>query len=244
MVEPRHAARHRRRATRPAYLAAEILVGVVLLAGAAIAGILLVHRPWPNRLDTAGFALLPAAPSSRLYNDIALAGSLPVLVGGVMVAALFSIFRDRARALVCLVAPAVAVVVTERVAKPLVARHVTALGGNSYPSGTVTAATALALVLVLAAPRLARPVLAVPALGVVAAVCVAVVAMRWHYPTDAMGGLCVGGGTVLLLDGLAHLPGSVRASRQAAQHVARDLGHRDDAGRLDEVAFTGAAARG
>jgi membrane-associated phospholipid phosphatase len=37
--------------------------------------------------------------------------------------------------------------------------------------------------------------------------------MRWHYPTDAAGGIGVGVGTVLLLDGLAHLPALLRSGR-------------------------------
>lgn len=211
----------------------ELLAGLALLVAAALAGWLLVHRPWPNRLDVAGFAVLPAAPASHVYNEIARAGSLPVLLVGVVVAALMSVRRDRARAIACVVAPIVAVVVTEAVAKPLVARHLTALGGNSYPSGTVTAASALALVLVIGAPRLLRPLLAVPAVCVVAAVCAAVVAMRWHYPTDALGGICVGAGTVWLLDALAQVPGTVRARRDRSGSGAPARApitdpHRDD----------------
>jgi membrane-associated phospholipid phosphatase len=201
---------------RGAYLLAELAIGSILLGCAALAGLALVHRPWPNRLDVAGFALLPADPSSKLYNHIALAGSPRVLVVGVVVAALACVWHDRARALSCLLGPAVAV------AKPIVSRHVTAVGGNSYPSGTVTAVTALALVLVLAAPRFARPILAFPAVCAVAAVCAAVVALRWHYPTDALGGICVGGGAVFVSDGLAHLPGFARAGREPV-HAARSV---------------------
>jgi membrane-associated phospholipid phosphatase len=206
------------RVMHPVVVAVEIVVGVLALGGAALAGLLLVHRPWPNRLDVDGFKLFPAEPSSRLYGAVAQAGSLRVLVVGVVAAFLACVWRDRGRAAVCLVGPALAVLVTERVAKPLVGRHVTALGGNSYPSGTVTAATALALVIVLAAPRLARPLLGLIAIAVVAAVCVAVVGMRWHYPTDAMGGVLVGSGTVFLLDGLAHLPETVRAARRMPKY--------------------------
>jgi membrane-associated phospholipid phosphatase len=248
MAAPRTSARHGRRAIRSGVLVAELAAGVFLLGCAALAGLLLVHRPWPNRLDVAGYALLPADPTSRLYNDIALAGSLRVLVGGVVIAALVSFWQDRARALTCLVAPAVAVFVTEWVAKPLVGRRVSVVGGvvggNSYPSGTVTAAAALALVLVLAAPRLARPILAFPAVCVVGAVCAAVVAMRWHYPTDALGGLCVGVGTVLVIDGVLHLPGAIRARREASHGVVRELERRGASNELDTAAFAEVAANG
>ncbi len=37
------------------------------------------------------------------------------------------------------------------------------------------------------------------------AMAVAVTGLRWHYPTDALGGALLGVGIVLLVDGLAHL---------------------------------------
>ena len=194
-------------------IAVEVGVGFALLVCATLAGMVLVHRPCPNRLDVAGFTLLPASPDSRKYHDIAAIGSFPVLIIGIGFATILSVWRDRARAVACLIGPALAVVVTERIAKPLVGRHVTVLGGNSYPSGTVTAAAALMVVIVLAAPRLFRMLLVLPACGVVLAVSAAVVGMRWHYPTDALGGICVGIGTVLLFDGIAHVPGLLRARR-------------------------------
>jgi membrane-associated phospholipid phosphatase len=245
MSAKRSSAHRRRRATRPGYLIAEIGAGLFLLGSAALAGLLLVHRPWPNRLDVKGFALFPADPSSRLYNDIALAGSLRVLVVGVAIAGLVSVWRDRPRAVACTVGPVVAVLVTEWVAKPIVGRHLEVLGGNSYPSGTVTAATALAIALLLAAPPMLRAVLALPAACVVGAVCVAVVAMRWHYPTDALGGICVGAGSVLLLDGFLHLPGTLRASRRGSRDAAvHDLAYFGPPSGQTEAAFTGVAANG
>jgi membrane-associated phospholipid phosphatase len=228
---------------QPVYLLIELAAGLFLLGGAALAGFLLVHRPWPNRLDVVGFDLLPANPTSRLFNDIALAGSLQVLVGGVLVAALVAVWRDRARALACLIAPVLAVLVTEWVAKPLVGRHVTVVGGNSYPSGTVTAATALVVALLLAAPRTPRALLTLPGLGVIASVCAAVVAMRWHYPTDALGGICVGAGTVLLLDGLFHVPAALRArfaGRDGELHALDPERDRE----LDTAAYGRIAAQG
>lgn len=188
-------------------------MGLALLLAAAVAGVLFVHRPWPNRLDVAGFRAFPAAATSARWHDVADLGSLPVLVGGVVLGAAACLRRDRLRALACLVGPAIAMVVTERVAKPLVGRHLTVLGGNSYPSGTVTAVAALGAVVVLAAPRLLRVPAAVVALVAVAAVSAAVVALRWHFPTDTVGGACVGVGTVLAVDALVHLPGLARAAR-------------------------------
>ena len=198
---------------RRTHVLGELAAGSALLAAAALAGAYLVHRPWPDRVDTAGFALIPADPSSRIYRDIAEAGSLRALVVGALLAALVAVWRDRTRAVACLVGPALAVLVTERIAKPLVGRHLAAIGANSYPSGTVTAATAIAVALLVAMPRRPRMLLVLPLVGAVAAVCVAVVAMRWHYPTDAAGGVLVGAGSVLALDAVVHLPVAMREPR-------------------------------
>lgn len=204
-----------RAASRPPHVFSQLAAGLVLLGAAAVAGLVFVHRPWPNRVDAAGFALLPADPSSRVYADIAAAGSLRALLAGAAAAGLISVWRDRARAAACLVGPVLAVLVTEWVAKPLVGRHLGVLGGNSYPSGTVTVVAGVATALLLAAPGRLRLALALPAAGAVAAVCVAVVAMRWHYPTDAAGGLLVGAGSVLMVDAAVHLPSAARERRRA-----------------------------
>jgi membrane-associated phospholipid phosphatase len=41
---------------------------------------------------------------------------------------------------------------------------------------------------------------------VVAGVGAAVLVLRWHYPTDVLGGVWVGSGAVFFIDALAHLP--------------------------------------
>ena len=115
------------------------------------------------------------------------------------------------------IGPVAAVLVTEHIAKPYVGRHLSTLGGDSYPSGTVTAAAALVTVITLAVPVVLRPVVGLGALGVIGAVGIAVVGMRWHYPTDAFGGACVGVGAVLALDAIVHIPRCWRA-----QHVLQE----------------------
>jgi|SRR5579871_1735312 len=199
-----------RRRTSPLACSLELASGLVLLGGAALAGAIFVRRPWENRLDVLAYSLVPARPSSPLYLDIARLGSTGVFLAGVAVLTVLALFRDRARALACAVGPLLAVLVTERVAKPLVARH-GVLGGDSYPSGTVTAVAALVTGIVLVSPRLLRPLTTVVGLGVIVAVGVAVVGLRWHYGTDAVGGLLVGCGAVFSVDALAHVPGLVVA---------------------------------
>ena len=114
-------------------------------------------------------------------------------------------------AIACASAPLVAVLIVQDLAKPLVGRHIGVTGGSSYPSGTVAAVAALAMAFTLVMPRLLRPAMAV--LGAVATVGVsaAVIVLRWHYPTDALGGIGVGMGSVLVVDGLFHVPWAVAA---------------------------------
>ena len=192
------------------YVVSEMVAAVLLLASAAVAGALFARRPWPNRLDVVGYHALPANPDSPLYHHIAEVGSLPVLLIGIAVAICLSIWRDLPRAIACAIGPVAAVLLTEQIAKPLTHRQVTLYGGYSYPSGTVTAAAALMTVFVLASPKLLRPFVGLAGSAVVVAVCAAVVAMRWHYPTDAIGGILVGVGAVLFLDAVLHLPGGIR----------------------------------
>jgi membrane-associated phospholipid phosphatase len=200
------AARQRQASSSGAAAVAELSLGLVLLAAAALAGALFVRRPWENRLDVWAYSLVPERLTWRGYLDVAELGSTAVFAAGIAVLALVSAFRDLARAIACVVGPVCAVVVTERVAKPLVARH-GVLGGDSYPSGTVTAVAALAVVLVLVSPWVIRPLTGVIGAVAVFAVSVAVIGLRWHFATDTVGGALVGSGAVLTVDALAHLPG-------------------------------------
>lgn len=193
------------RSSYQAYAAMELVLGGFLLIGATLAGFAFVHRPWPNRVDAIGLRLFPADLSSRWATDLAHLGSMPVLVVGLVVlCSIAMVSRDWARALSCVIAPMSAVLVVQLVAKPLVGRHFEGTSALSYPSGTVTAVAALATGAFLVAPRMTRPAVAVLGAVIVAAVCVAVVVLRWHYPTDALGGACVGVGAVLASDGALH----------------------------------------
>jgi membrane-associated phospholipid phosphatase len=188
----------------------ELLLGLGCLAGAALAGLLLAKRPGPNRVDAAGYFYVPSDPSSHLANELVKIGSLPVLVAGVAVIFVVAIFRDWVRAFACALAPIVAVEVVEHIAKPMVGREIGA-GNFTYPSGTVAVVAALAAAVFLVSPRLLRPVAAAVGILVVVGVGWAVLVLRWHYPTDVIGGLWVGVGAVFFIDALAHLPWLVLA---------------------------------
>lgn len=163
------------------------------------------RHPWPNHLDASGYRLLPADPAAGWAHDLTRVGSLSGVVIGIVVLVVVGLTQDWVRAMVCAVAPVGAVLVVDQLAKPLINRHIDGVAG-SYPSGTVTAVAALAAGAVLVSPRVVRAVTVVLAAALVVGISAAVVVLRWHYPTDALGGACVGIGAVFFLDGLAHLP--------------------------------------
>jgi membrane-associated phospholipid phosphatase len=193
----------------------ELALGAALAGMATLAGLLFMREPWPNRFDTLGFSLLPANYSASWAHHVTALGSLPVLVVGAVALGLAGWARDWVRGLACALAPLLAVLVVQALAKPLVDRHLSVGGAPSYPSGTVTAIAALATAAVLVAPSALKGVAILASALVVAAACAAVVVLRWHFPTDALGGVWTGAGAVLLVDGLAHLPWTFRLLTRA-----------------------------
>jgi membrane-associated phospholipid phosphatase len=179
---------------------------------AALAGLAFVHRPWPNRLDVWGYRALPANFNARWAHDFATLGSLTALLIGVIAIFVVSVRRDWVRALACAGAPLLAVLIVQDLAKPLVGRHIGVTGGASYPSGTVAAVAALATAATLVVPTVIRPAAAVLGAVATAGACAAVIVLRWHYPTDALGGIGVGMGAVLLVDALAHAPWAIASA--------------------------------
>jgi membrane-associated phospholipid phosphatase len=190
----------------------------MMLGGAALAGLAFVHRPWPNRLDVLGYRLLPASFDARWAHDLATLGSLTALVIGVIAIFLVGVVRDWVRAVACAVAPVVAVLIVQDLAKPLVGRHIGIAGGSSYPSGTVAAVAALATGATLVMPRVIRPLMAAVGVAATIGTSLAVVVLRWHYPTDALGGIAVGIGAVLVLDGILHVPWAIASAFRGARH--------------------------
>jgi membrane-associated phospholipid phosphatase len=180
------------------------VAGAVLVGVSVAAALVVAAHPGPTRLDRWGFDAVAHSAGSALLIRITDLGDPAVLVGGSILAALVVVGRDRARALACVAGPLLAAVLVELVFKPLVGRHFE--GVLSYPSGSVADIAALATAWAVAVPPRVRP--AVVGVGAVAAVAmaVAVTGLRWHYPTDALGGAVLGVGTVLLVDGMLHHP--------------------------------------
>jgi membrane-associated phospholipid phosphatase len=110
--------------------------------------------------------------------------------------------------------------------------HVAYLRTGTWPSGHATAAMALALCVVLAVPSRLRPWAAVLGAGFAAAVSYSFLALGWHYPSDAIGGLLVAA-TWTFLGVLAHSVlqergrrrsrGAVEGGAQATPLVGREL---------------------
>ena len=71
------------------------------------------------------------------------------------------------------------------------------VAAEAWPSGHSTAAMALALAAIYAAPATLRALVGVCALTFAGGVAVAVVVLGWHYPSDAVGGFAVAGAVML-----------------------------------------------
>ena len=184
-------------------------VGTSALVLSALAGLAFIHRPWPNRLDRWGYQALPADPGAHWAKDLVTLGSLTALVIGVTAVFLIAILRDWVRAVACASAPVIAVLIVQHLAKPLVDRHIGFAGASSYPSGTVAAVAALATSLTLVMPRVTRPFVALAGAATTVMVGAAVIVLRWHFPTDALGGIGVGVGSVLVVDAAFHAPWAI-----------------------------------
>jgi len=192
----------------------EALVGMALVAVVLLFALLVRYHPGPTSFDRWGFSLIHPAPKDVLYRRVSELRAIPFVAGGSILAALVVVGRDRLRALSCLVGPIIAVLVVEYVLKPIVDRRYEVV--LTFPSGTTTVVASVATAWVIAVPVRLRSVAVVVGAFVVALECIAVVALQWHYPSDAVCGAIFGIGTVLLIDGLLHgAAASLRAHRAA-----------------------------
>lgn len=177
-----------------------MVVGAVLVVVVGLAGLHFAHRSTAGGLDRWLQDLIPSGKGVWLMWVTWLRYP-PMIVVGSIIACAVVFRRDRARGIACLIGPSVALVACELLVKPATGRT---LGGvYSYPSGSTVGAAALATAAVLAASPRRRTLVA--AVGAVLSLwmSISVVALRWHYPSDALAGLAFGTGVVLLADGLA-----------------------------------------
>jgi undecaprenyl-diphosphatase len=181
-----------------AAIVAACVVTTVLL------GATLGHGAHTDRVDTVIDARVHASLAGHLRLLAALdrLGDVPAIavMTAVLALACLLLRRYRGAALLAISIPAAAVI-TERLLKPLVGR--TSLGFLSFPSGHATGTFALAAaitVLLAGAPRVpsaVRLAAAVIAFVVAAAVAATMIALGFHYFTDAVAGAAVGTGAVL-----------------------------------------------
>jgi len=193
----------------------ESTVGLALVVVVLLAALWFRHRPAPVFLDDWGTSLFPPDPHGAFWRHVTELRRIPIFVGGSLVAAAVVVGRDRRRALACAVAPALAVLLTEYLVKPVIARR--SLGALAFPSGTTTALAALATAWAIAVPPRLRAVVVAVGAVVVGLACAAVTALQWHLPTDALGGALFGVGVVLVVDGVLHLgrdPGGAPSTRR------------------------------
>lgn len=186
----------------------EAVAGAVLMGLSIVAGVVVRVHPGPNAVDRRGFAVLATSTDSTILHRITDLGTPLALVVATLLAAAVVVRFDRWRAAACIAGPVVTAVLVEYVFKPLVARRY--LGVLSYPSGNVADVAAVMTAWALAVPGWIRPAVVVLGAVVVGLMIVAVIGLRWHYPTDALAGAVLGVGTVLTVDGLAHLRAGAR----------------------------------
>jgi len=197
-----------RSAVRPLLPDATRLPAALIVAASALTTALLGAWLGPerhaDRVDTVIDAKVQASlvGHPKLLALLDRLGDLPAIAGmtAVLILACLLWRRYRGAALLAISIPAAAVI-TERLLKPLAGR--TLLGFLSFPSGHATGTFALATaitVLLAGAPGVRRAVrlaASVIAFAVASAVAAAMIALGFHYFTDAVAGAAVGSGTVL-----------------------------------------------
>ena len=185
-------------------------------------GLLLRGQTQPGRLDSAVDTAMVAAFSGHqgVLSGLTQAGStIPLIAVSAAIAAGCLIARRLGGVVLAVTAVPVTAFVNDTVLKHLVGR--THLGQLSFPSGHTASAMTLATVLGVllhdparrTAIRAVRIAFVAAACAVTALVAVGVIGLRWHYFTDAIGGVALGTGTVLALALLIDFVPSVPRSR-------------------------------
>ena len=191
---------------------AALLAAVVVLGILFLGGLILRFEPGQNALDSWGFITFPDVLHSAVLRVMTDLGLAP-FTGGVALVAGISVWRrDRRRALACLAGPGLAVGLAE-LFKLVVGR--TFHGALCWPSGTTAAVSAVVTVIVLVTRGRGRGAAVVIGSAVVTFETVALVAFRWHYLSDALGGIFVGVGSVLLVDAVFHRVRRLRRRRRS-----------------------------
>jgi membrane-associated phospholipid phosphatase len=180
------------------------VIGVCLLAVTwyAVFHLGIVKRADRSILD--GFAGLKRPRVDRLTRFIAHLCDPQTYVFLAAVPVLVALLRRRPRAAMTIGLVILGANLTTQLLKPLLAapRSFPGLPGfiapASWPSGHATAAMALALCAVIAAPPRLRPAVGAAMAAFAVAVCYSFLELGWHYPSDVLGGFLVAATWTLL----------------------------------------------
>jgi len=186
----------------------EMLLGILLISAVSIFGALVAGDRGPLGIDRWGMSLVSHSRhgSWRWVSEIR---SPLVLGAAASICALYGLRHGWRTALMCLIGPFATFFLVEAL-KPGFGRLYT--GVPTYPSGSVAAVAAVAAVAVIVTePRWKAAALAA-ASAFILAMGIAVVALRWHYPTDAVAGAATGIAVVLVVDGLLRHSNRARPS--------------------------------
>lgn len=207
----------KRRAARPAGLAARLLPARARRSAAVFAacclvfvialGILFAHQTRGNGLDNAVDSWISTrhVPLGVLLAVSRVGGVSATTVLCAVLALGCLAFRRVGGAMLAVLSLVAASAITEWIIKPVVDRTITIHHYVSYPSGHTTGTFALtaALAIVLAGTRRTRPWQAFQVVAVAVAVLVscavgaAMIALDFHYFTDTVAGAAVGTGTAI-----------------------------------------------
>jgi membrane-associated phospholipid phosphatase len=175
-------------------------------AGALIALVIVAYKLGPvEHLDATLLAKISSPAGTGREDGLAdgfahLADPLPLIamLAAIVVLALAAGRRREALAVVAVVAGAN---LTTQVLKVLLAhpRYEPFLGFHqpsptAFPSGHATAATSIAVALLLTAPRRLRPLALLAGTAFVGLISISLLVAEWHYPSDVLGGILVAAG--------------------------------------------------
>lgn len=157
-------------------------------------GVFVAEHHGLTAFDRWGGHLITLRSGSTAFRLVADIGN-PLVVAAVVICAavVWTIRHDWGLAVVAIVGPVAAGILTVLIFKPLIDRTGVVL---TYPSGHTTGASALVTVAVLTSVR-RRMWAAVAGALVVVANAIAVIILGWHTVTEALAGILVGCGSVL-----------------------------------------------
>jgi len=209
------------------------LAGCLACGGGLLLVALLAYGVGPvQRLDARildRFIASPGSHAESLATAIVPAGDIPVLLLALALACGIGLVRGRPRrAAAALFVIAGANLMTQAL-KVLLSSHPrlqTILGAeqfrwDGFPSGHVTAVASIAVAFALVLPRRLLPTVAALGACLVIAMGWAVLALNWHYPTDALGAVfVVGAWGFAALAGLRALGGRRHGTSQLGSRAA------------------------